>query len=440
MQLSEIFLAFFEKHDVNKNQKFLLACSGGVDSMALFHLLQGHNFNFEVAHCNFKLRGDDSDADEEFVKAQCALYQIELHSKTFNTSGFSEEKSISIQMAARQLRYTFFDTLLEQKEFDFLLTAHHLNDSFETFLINAGRGTGPRGLVGIPASSNKIIRPLHSATRNAIVAYAKKNNIAWREDASNASVKYQRNALRHKVLPELLSSTKGYATGLENTLENMRSATLFAESKARLFFEQYAEINTHKWVLVSTERLQREIGVRYLLHFWLHPFGEFDFDAVETALKNPKGQYFESKTHELLITVSCIILKEKRWAWPEVRVQKMDTNALFGHHSFSFQYELNPAKAVLVESKKAFLDAEKLTFPLVLRTWKKGDRFTPYGMKGSKKISDFFTDLHLNKFEKEEIPLLLSGEDIVWVAGYRINEHYKITDPQKTAYFGRLLN
>ncbi len=440
MQITDKFLAFFEKHRVNKNQKFLLACSGGVDSMVLFHLLLMHNFKFEVAHCNFKLRGADADTDEAFVQSQCAANNRSVYCKSFDTEGFAEQNGISIQMAARQLRYAFFDALITEHGFDFLFTAHHLNDSFETFLINVGRGTGPKGLSGISAVTQKIARPLHRVKQEEISAYAKKNTIAWREDASNASVKYQRNAIRHKVLPQLLKSATGYISGFQNTLENVKAATIFAESKAKEFFEQHLETTASNWLMVSTEKFQQQIGLRYLLHFWLSPFNLVDVDAMEAAIKNPSAQYFESAHHALLVTAQNVILKEKGVVWPKVLIRETDANVMFGHFSFSFKQILNPDKAALIEPKKAFLDYEKLTFPLTLRTWKKGDLFTPFGMRGTKKISDFFTDLKLNRFEKEEVPLLISGDDIVWVAGYRINENYKITDPQKTAYFGRLLN
>jgi tRNA(Ile)-lysidine synthase len=217
-----------------KEKKLLLAVSGGLDSMVLMHLFQELNYSIGIAHCNFQLRGKESDADENFVKLQAEKFQIPIFSTRFETEKFANTNKLSIQLAARKLRYDWFYQLLEEENYDYLLTAHHLDDQLETFLINLSRGTGIEGLTGIPATNDKIMRPLLPFSREEILAFAEENSLSWREDSSNASTKYLRNKIRHEVIPILKTLNPNFLPTFENTLEHLNQANALVNDASKM--------------------------------------------------------------------------------------------------------------------------------------------------------------------------------------------------------------
>jgi tRNA(Ile)-lysidine synthase len=438
--IAEQINRFFEQHNIAPEARLLLACSGGLDSVVLFHQLHNLQRRFVVVHCNFSLRGEESDGDETFVRTLAAEHGTPCHVKRFDTRSYAAEQNLSIQMAARRLRYAYFEAVCAEEGYDYILTAHHLNDSFETFLINLGRGTGVRGLKGVPSSKGKVLRPMHQCTRSMLLAYAREAGLRWREDSSNLKTDYQRNKLRHGVLPTLLASKEAYSRGFQKSLQHLDEAARFAEAQAGILLKEWEVRKPDGSYALYTNHLLNTPGFGFVLHQWLAPFGQFDEQALHQALLQPKKQYFDSATHELIVEKGYIWLQPKRPSLAEIVIRAGDEHVLFGDVHFSFsKTNTLPDKEALKKAEHGYLDYHKLRFPLRLRNWKEGDSFVPFGMKGSKNLSDFLSEQGLNALQKSRVPLLVSGNDIVWVCGYRINDNYKVTERSNSLYFGRFL-
>ncbi|MFH0864751.1 MAG: tRNA lysidine(34) synthetase TilS [Bacteroidota bacterium] len=415
----------------SKDGKVLAAVSGGIDSVVMLHLLIAIGFKTGIAHCNFGLRGKESDADEKFVKTLAKKNNVPFYSVKLDTSGYASHKGISIQMAARELRYEWLEKIRKQKGYSVIAVAHHSDDAIETFFINLVRGTGIAGLHGIKPVSGKVIRPLLFTNRKDIENFAVKQKIKYREDSSNSSDKYLRNKIRHKLIPLLyeLNPDAGNAVrtaiGRISNIENVYKAIVEKEKK---------RIVHHRNNIVFLN-IKKLLALKYadaFLFECLNPFG-FTGEAIKkinSSLNAEAGKKFYSSTHRLIkdrqyLLVSSLenvpVPKEYRIA------EKTKTISIPVKMKFSVS-EFNTAFPISRKKNIATFDFDKLKFPLVLRTWKKGDFFYPFGMKGKKKLSDFFTDLKLSIIGKENIWLLCSGNDIVWVIGYRIDNRYRITD------------
>lgn len=427
---------FLKEHQVDGNQ-LLLACSGGVDSMVLLHLFQELGFKPALAHCNFLLRAKDSDEDEEFLRQYSQAHHLQFFTKKFDTSAFAEKRGISTQMAARELRYDFFEQLLVQHKLKHLAIAHHADDSVETILLNLGRGTGLSGLAGILHQAGKIIRPLHRCFRSEIVSYAYKNNLKWREDASNQKVDYQRNYIRHRVVPRYREAFPSFENSIQKSLAYLdEDRELFKHLVADqldqlLKFENDTE-------LLDIAKLTKSKHVKALLRHWLMPKSRFDLEAIYHSLSAESGAYFKAGNYELVRDRTHLILKPTGSPEPSEFLINETDSAIDQPISMQMEklavenFSLDPAKTA------AALDFDQLQFPLKLRRWKNGDRFYPFGMKGAKKLSDYFVDRKYSLFDKQEAWLLCSGDDIVWIVNERIDNRYCITDKTKTVYFVRL--
>jgi tRNA(Ile)-lysidine synthase len=411
----------------SKKDRLLLAFSGGVDSVVLAMLLKKCGYDFDLAHCNFQLRGKESDADEKFCKALAKKLKVRFYSKKFETTNYAQTKDLSIQMAARELRYNWFKSLLKPNEHRFILTAHHLNDEIETVLINLIRGTGIRGLRGIPEKQNQIVRPLLFASKEEILSYAKDHDLSYRHDSSNDEVKYKRNFLRLNVIPEL----KKLNPSLESTFEN--NIRLF--NQAISVIDDHAERKRKAFVAGSSngihidlEKLLLEQTKDLLLFEWLNEFG-FNADQcaqlLESASKGSKGKLFYSASHVALINRDQIIV-QKNHPKKEKREFRVKTPEDLLKLPVKIEFDISENKKIISDKNNAQLDLDKLHFPLTLRKWEKGDKFMPLGMKGFKKLSDLFTGEKLSLFDKEKIWVLCSKKDIVWVIGLRIDERYKV--------------
>ncbi len=424
-------------------EKILVAVSGGVDSVVLLDLFVKAGYHIAIAHCNFKLRGNESDSDELFVKKLAEQYNTGLFVKTCPAGDFANEQSISIQEAARELRYDFFEKLIKTKRFDKVAVAHHADDNLETFFINLMRGSGLQGLKGMPVQRDQIIRPLMFTTRQQIEDYANKHGISWRNDSSNDSDKYLRNNIRHHLLPELRKINPDFKT-LFQSLSHLKQDALVLETlinneKRKRFKEKDGQI------IIPFENLEQKLPPALWLYYLLKDFGfpQSETGKIADAVQsNSTGKHFFSETDELLIDRNEIIIRKRKTVHQEVFHIDGSTTSLTQPFKATISVlsgnEIKPAQ--LKESNAAYLDFEKLTFPLTLRKWKKGDRFHPYGMKGSKLLSDFFTDLKLSLFEKENSWLLLSGDNIIWVVGKRIAEQVKINSGTKKIWCIRLTN
>ena len=401
--------------------KLLVAVSGGVDSMVLCDLLVKAKMNFSVAHCNFQLRGKNSEEDEEFIRNYCDENKIPFFAEKFNVKQYKESGNYSTQMAARELRYNWFNGLISEYQFDYLLTAHHLNDSLETFLINLSRGTGINGLKGIRNQESQILRPLLPYSKAQILQYAVKYNLQWREDKSNSETDYVRNKIRHQIVPILEEIHPQFLQNFSNTLSILRDENQIIHQHIKLTKNQLLHIEKD-YISILIEDLLKLNPLSSYLHYLFSEFGFQHPDEIEKILHSENGE-IQSKTHRLI--------KNRK----ELMLIDIISN------DFEFEFELNPEEILekplylkLLESEMRDLtahesfDYDKIKFPLRLRKRKTGDIFFPFGMKGSKKLSKFFKDEKYSKLEKENAWLLVDDEDrIVYLVGKRMDERFKIT-------------
>lgn len=408
-----------------KGRKLLLAVSGGIDSMVLVDLLQKLDYDIYIAHCNFNLRGEESDGDEQFIRNYAAENNIKLFVTRFDTTLFAADNKLSIQLAARRLRYAWFEELIAENQLDYLLTAHHLDDSLETFLINLTRGTGIEGLTGIPQLNQNIVRPLLIFSRDEIVAYAKENEIAWREDSSNSSTKYLRNKLRHEVAPVLKSLNPAFMDSFKETLNHLQQAQSLAEDAAVLVYQQVvAEKQGQKHI--NIQQLKRLPNYRAYLYQWLSPFGFTAWDDIYALTETQAGKFILSGNYRLLKDREVLILEELKEGETTVYyIESADSKLVY-----PISIELLKTNEVFNNSTKneVFVNNELINFPLSIRKWKESDYFYPLGMKGQKKkVSKYFKDEKMSLIDKENTWLLCSGDDIVWIVGRRADERFKIT-------------
>lgn len=427
--------AFIEHNTAHKlagpKKRTLLAVSGGTDSVAMVDLFAKAAYPFAIAHCNFNLRGAESDADEAFVKELAAKYKVQVFITKFDTGKLADEMGISIQLAARQLRYTWFNELLSEHQFNNIATAHHLNDNIETIIYNLTKGTGIRGLRGIPVKQGNIIRPVLFATRQQLEEHLQENNLTYREDSSNASDKYIRNKIRHHVIPLLkeinpaLEKTFAEKIGVFIQLEDMYEKQMKATAKT-LFIPRKGD------VYIPILKLKKTKNVASVLYEYLKDYG-FNAEDVEDILEGLN----DSKTGKQYLSSTARIIKDRRFLiltqLPETDITyklitEADAEVLLGNLKLSIQHTTKPDK-ITADKKTAWLDASKLTFPLIARRWKQGDYFYPYGMKmKKKKLKKFFVDEKLPLNEKENVWVIECDKKIVWVAGMRIDERFKVTD------------
>ncbi|MBL7889039.1 MAG: tRNA lysidine(34) synthetase TilS [Bacteroidia bacterium] len=425
-----------------KNETILLAISGGLDSVVMCDLFHQAGLQFAIAHCNFQLRGKESDGDEDFVEALAEKYDVAFHCVSFDTAAYAKKKKLSIQEAARELRYSWFEELRTQYNYSAIAVAHHRDDSVETLFINLLRGTGIRGLHGILPQQGNIIRPLLFAGRKELEAYSKKRKLKFREDSSNESDKYLRNRIRHHLIPMLEELRPGAAQQIDLTMEHLRSVEAIyldaIEKKRRSVMEKESGL-----VKFSIKKIKKLVPVHVYLFEFLSPFG-FNMETVleiESALDAISGKQFATKTHRLIKDRDFLLLEEIKKEQKPVffKVKAGQKKLVIADHEIKIKTILKDKQfKVLLSKNIAQLDHAKLKFPLVCRTWQKGDVFQPIGMKGKKKLSDFLTDQKLSVIEKENTLVLLSGNDIVWVVGHRIDERYKVIDTTKKIFFAEL--
>ncbi|ESU28269.1 tilS protein [Flavobacterium limnosediminis JC2902] len=419
----------FQNH-LNKNlpflkgKKLLLAVSGGIDSMVLVELLHHLKFDISVAHCNFNLRGDESDGDTEFVKSTCEKYSIKFYVKHFETKEYANLHKLSIQVAARQLRYDWFNELLEKKGFDYLLTAHHLDDSVETFLINFTRGTGLEGLTGIPQQNEKIVRPLLIFTREDIEEYSKENNIEWREDSSNASDKYLRNKLRHKVIPILKELNPGFSDSFLQTLENLQQSESMVDDASRIVYHEVVQDSDNE-KRINLSELMMLPNYQAYLYQWLKPFRFTAWKDIYDLVSAQSGRQVFSEEYRLLKDRDTLILAKKNELKLEVYPVYEDVENLNVPLKISV---CNKSDFRLDDKRCIFADKDTLKFPLEFRKWEEGDYFYPFGMTGKKKLSKYFKDEKFSLIDKENTWLLCSDNEVVWVVGKRADRRFSVNE------------
>jgi len=422
-------LTNFENH-LNKNfsflkeKKLLLATSGGIDSMVLLYLFHQLNYNVAVAHCNFQLRSDESDADEYFVDQECKKLKIKLFTIKFDTLLFAKNHKLSIQLAARKLRYDWFYEILEKEKYDYILTAHHLDDSLETFLINLSRGTGLEGLTGIPYQNNKIVRPLLAFSKNDIEILAQEINIQWREDSSNTSDKYLRNKLRHDVIPILKSLNTNLLTSFEKTLENLKQSQSLVVDASKFMYEKIV-IKEGNLLKIKINDLLKLPNRNTYLYQWLKDYGFTSWNDIYDLIQAQSGKQVFSDDFALLKDRDYLILslKEEKHL-NEIYVIDKNSNQINVPLKFKF---CNVKNLSISDSNSIFVDNDQLQFPLTMRKWQEADYFFPFGMKEKKKVSKYFKDEKLSLIEKSNKWLLCSDNQIVWIIGMRQDNRFKVT-------------
>ena len=419
---------------IAEGEKVILALSGGIDSMVLADLLLKTKVEFVAAHCNFHLRSEESDGDEQFVYKFAERHGIQCFVKHFDTEQYAAEQGISIEMAARDLRYAWFEQLRQQLGYDKIAVAHHADDQSETFFINLLRGAGLRGLKGMQPQNGVVIRPLLWASREQIRRYAAENHIVWREDHTNAESVYLRNRIRNQLLPVFDELHPEARQGLYKSLEHLASEN---ELYRELLKEKLEQIVVDKDGCQIIDK-QYFVNSFQLLFEWLRQFG-FNTEQchfIYEAMKSGIGNHYDSTTHRLVIGRDDLQLFEiKENTNEEIQIEIGEEEVLSPVHlQFSKLEKTNDF--VLDKSPEiALLDFDKLRFPLTLRHWQHGDRFHPLGMKGSKLLSDFFVDQRFTEQQKSSVWLLTSSDgDIVWVVGWRIDDRFKVTNETKNIF------
>lgn len=427
---------FYRKH------KLLVALSGGIDSIALADILYKLEYNVSFAHCNFKLRGTESDEDENFVTSLSKKYNVILFKTTFDTKNFAKSKKISIQEAARILRYNYFEEILAKYNLDYIVTAHTFDDNVETFFINLFRSTGLMGLKAIPIKSNKIVRPLLFVTRNEIFEYVKENNLQWSEDSSNQEDKYLRNAIRHSLIPVIKNIQNNFFKNFSISLSNISEhITLYEHLKKNLIDKSI--INENESIKIDLNKINKCPNY-YILLFDILKNYNFNFKQVKNFCSNihQKGTYLSSDTHiafyeKNLITISALNTTHNYTKFEiteDVSYINEPISITIKKYKKEDNFNIDPSP------KKAYFDLDKINFPLTIRKWKKGDKFMPLGMSKFKKLSDFFIDNKFTNIQKQQTWLLCSGSNILWVIGYRIDDRFKITNNTKYILELNLLN
>ena len=407
-------------------KRLFLAVSGGVDSMVLLDLFHKMNYEIAVLHCNFSLRNSESNGDEVFVKTFCNEKQIPIYSKRFDTKQFSEKHKLSIQVSARKLRYDWFYEQLKELNFDYILTAHHLDDNIETFLINLSRGTGLDGLTGIPAQNNQIIRPLLPFSRDEIEKYAEKNKLPWREDSSNVSDKYLRNRIRHQIVPVLKEINPTFLDSFQKTQNYLKEAQSIVNDGEYIIYQEVAVEKEDGTIWFDLKKLLQLPNYGAYLFQWLYSFGFTAWNDIYALAHAQSGKQVFSEHYILLKDRDFLILFAKEEA-SELEVFFIDKDVKDVKVPLKISF-CNVSDISVTDANSIFVDAETLQFPLTIRKWNEGDYFYPLGMQGKKKLSKYFKDEKMSLIDKSSQWILCSENQIVWVIGKRQDERFKITN------------
>lgn len=431
-QLSE----FITQFNIRKEDRFLIAISGGIDSVALTHLMHTNGFSLGLAHFNYQLRGEESEKDEEFVKQLAANWNLTLHSNSANTKELAAQQKKGIQELARDLRYEWFQRLAESTPYNWIVTAHHLNDSVETTILNLTKGTGLRGLKGIPPVNQNVIRPLIYCSREDISAYAKANQLHYRLDASNEKMEYQRNLIRLEVIPPL----KSINPSLENSFLGNYKRVQGYLSIVDAFLEEARQklLKTQGNTLyIDGKGLLNYPAPETILFEWVRSYGFNAAQVVDTvkAIPENKESVFYSNSHQLTVSRGQIAVELKaKEEKAQERYEITEFPASLQTNQFVITADLltDSTKSLNYGPMTVYFDADKIELPLVIRHWKHGDRFQPFGMGGkTKKLSDCFTDWKLNSIQKRELLIVESGGNICWVVGHRGDHRFTVGQGSK---------
>jgi tRNA(Ile)-lysidine synthase len=426
--------AFIQKENLfSPGQKILLAISGGVDSVVMAHLFKQAGYNFAIAHCNFQLRGEESVRDESFVADLAASLQVPLHTVRFDTNAYATEKRVSIQVAARELRYEWLESTRKASGSACVATAHHMQDNVETVLMNLCKGTGIAGLHGILPKQTTIIRPLLFTQKAALLDYAKAHNISFVEDSSNITIKYTRNFFRHQVIPVMQEAYPAVVNNIAAGIERFREAEeLYTQSVIRHKKRLLSQKN-NTW-MVPVLRLQKTVPLHTIAWEIFRDFGcsSAQLPQVIDLLNSGSGKLVETTTHRIIrdrqwLLITALAQQEA----PLIVIEKERTHVVTTDGHLKIKEMSRSGATIPASASIACLDKHMVQYPLLLRRWKQGDYFYPLGMRKKKKVSRFFIDQKLSLLQKEKMWVLESGKRIVWVVGMRIDDRFRITDGTK---------
>jgi tRNA(Ile)-lysidine synthase len=432
---------YINNHNLaNSGTTLLVACSGGVDSMVLVDVLIKLNFKIAIAHCNFQLRGKESDEDEKFIQQFVSQNNIPFHVIKFDTKAYKQQHDVSTQMAARTLRYEWFEKVRKENGYHCIATAHHLDDQFETILLNITKGTGIKGLTGISLKNGFVVRPFLGISKQEILEYAKQNNIVFREDSSNASDDYQRNLIRHQVVPQLQKINPSLHASMVDFIDRMNDYETLTNQQVEVIKKKcYSEKNGIAEIKLGFIKTQKA-GQTILFHL-LKEFG-FNSDAVKNVLDvNETGKQFFSESHRVVTDRKSLFIVPKNVERENyLSFDSFPKQIVF--NNYKMQCTLVPIQELNIKpsDRYAYFDADKMEFPLLFRYYKEGDYFYPFGMSkpktpgkaGKKKLSKYFKDEKFSLLDKENTAVLFSGEKLIWLVGHRIDDRFKVTEKTKS--------
>jgi len=442
MSLLQRFLQFIKEENLFRHTDYLLlAVSGGIDSVALCELCKQSKFNFIIAHCNFQLRGEESERDEIFVNELARKYNVPILIKKFDTYLYALENKLSIQVAARQLRYSWFNEILESKQeaettqvrAKYLLTAHHLDDNIETMLMNLFKGTGITGLRGMLPKQNRILRPLLFARKKDIIEFARNNNLNYVEDSSNESAKYTRNYFRNHLLPDISKVFPAVEENLAKSLQHFRETEQLFRQAIEQHKKKLIELKGNE-VHIPVLKLKKSMPLETITYEIIKGYGFTSHQATEViSLFNAgTGKYIQSPSHRIIKNRDWLIISPNNTNDSQtIIIDNLEKNIIFEKGKMEFK-EL-PVKdyRMSTSSDIAHLDAAAIIFPLILRKRRQSDYFYPLGMQKKKKLNRFLSDLKLSLTEKENIWLLEMNKKIIWIIGKRIDDRFKVTGKTK---------
>ncbi|MDD9139691.1 MAG: tRNA lysidine(34) synthetase TilS [Candidatus Cardinium sp.] len=431
------FLSFLQKEQLitNQTEATLLAVSGGVDSVVLCHLFKEAHLPFAIAHCHFNLRGKEADQASQLVASLAAHYQVPYYTTQFETKSFAAKHKISIQMAARTLRYHFFHQLLYKQKLAQIATAHHWDDAVETMLLNLIKGSGIRGLCGIQPIHGSIIRPLLFANKKDIIAYAKQASLTWQEDSSNQALYYQRNFIRHKIIPLLQQINPNFSITLKETALKLNDVR-------KIFAHHIALAQTNNTITdadshcIPIHTITALPGATTTAFELVRSYG-FTFKQIQSLMEKPTGSGKRIYSTDYILYVDrqkWFICKKQKAAGRQAAIEANTPCIAYANHTFYLAQHNQNGYTIPKAANVAALSYHRLAFPLTLRPWQAGDYFYPLGMQGRKKLSDYLIDLKVAMVVKEKILVLTSNQQIAWVVGYRIDQRFCIDNQTETIF------
>ncbi|MBS7564452.1 tRNA lysidine(34) synthetase TilS [Mucilaginibacter sp. Bleaf8] len=435
------FNSFIQQHQLlDQQSRILAAVSGGMDSVLMVHLLRAAGYTFGLAHCNFQLRGSEADADQQFCRQLAETMQVPFYTVNFDTGAYAREHRISIQMAARELRYQWFEQTRQLHQYDAITLAHHQNDTIETILLNLTRGTGIAGLHGIMPKNGNLVRPLLFLTRQEVADMIAQNALPYVEDSSNASTKYARNKIRHDVVPKLRELNPNLEATFQRNLNHFKELEVLLNAQL-VTLRNKLLLPIGNEIHIAINEVKQLHPQHLLLHGLLKAYGfnETTVDDVISALSKHAGRRFESLHYSLLLDRESLILAPK--TPPQVAaVSLSESTQEVIFHNYTLRISTSIDTVLKPDPMVAMVDAGLLTYPLTLRTWQQGDYFIPLGMPHRKKLSDFFVNQKIPLLHKSQVPLLVNGNgDVIWVGGYRLDNRYKVTPQTKKVAIFELL-